>query len=113
MNDQDKTPHPISTALDDILRLLRPVMDPEAGISIVDMGLIYAANRTADGGVHVQLATTSPACPMAELLVAEVEQCLRASFPPPAKIDIELTFTPPWNPSMMSQSAKDQFGWQL
>ena len=94
----------------DILQRLKSVIDPEAGISIVDMGLIYDIQRV-DDGVAILMTMTSAACPMGDLLIEEIHQCLRPSYPPPARIDVALTFDPPWTPDLMSASAREDFGW--
>lgn len=94
----------------EILAHLRSVIDPETGINIVDMGLIYAADKIGND-VTVLMTMTSAACPVGELLVEDVEQCLRNNFPESAEITVTLTFDPPWEPARMSESARSQFGW--
>ena len=93
-----------------LMQLLTSVIDPEAGISIVDMGLIYEL-RLLNPGVYVKMTMTSAACPMGDLLTEEITHCLRQQFPAPQPIDIDITFDPPWTPAMMSESARKQFGW--
>lgn len=94
----------------EVLQLLKSVIDPEAGISIVDMGLIYDVDLQEDG-VIITMTMTSAVCPMVDLLIEDVTQRLRQTFPPPANIVVKLTFEPPWTPDMMSESAREQFGW--
>lgn len=101
--DQDKGSH-------GILSLLGSVIDPETGINIVDMGLIYAASRN-DTEITVLMTMTSAACPVGDMLVEDVERCLRANYPEPTTITVTLTFDPPWEPARMSAAARDQFGW--
>ena len=98
------------TDVAEVMQLLKSVIDPEAGISIVDMGLIYEL-RLLDPGVYIKMTMTSAACPMGDLLMEEITHCLRKRFPAPQAIDIEITFEPPWTPAMMSESARTQFGW--
>lgn len=109
-----KDPMPItseaSPAVREVLQLLQSVIDPEAGISIVDMGLVYDVDLHEDG-VTITMTMTSAACPMADLIIEEVAQCLRPIFPVPANIEVKLTFDPPWAPDKMSESARAQFGW--
>ena len=94
----------------EILSYLRSVIDPETGVNIVDMGLIYEASKI-DNAVTILMTMTSAACPVGELLVEDVERCLRANYPEPTKITVTLTFDPPWEPTRMSAATRAQFGW--
>jgi metal-sulfur cluster biosynthetic enzyme len=89
---------------------LRAVIDPEAGMNIVDLGLVY---RIACEGevVRVVMTMTSPACPMGEMIRDDVEATLRRSLPAGMRAEVELTWSPPWDPSMMSDKARRHFGW--
>ncbi len=91
---------------------LRQVVDPEIGINIVDLGLVYGLERT-DGGVRLDLTLTSPACPMGESIVAEAEFVLQESLPPGALVDVNLVWDPPWSPHRMSEQARSTLGWEL
>lgn len=89
---------------------LRKVIDPEAGMNIVDLGLIYGIS-IAPEVVRVEMTMTSPACPLGELIVKEVEGALRACVPAGTAIDVRLVWDPPWEPSRMSDAARRHFGW--
>lgn len=89
---------------------LRTVSDPEVGLNIVDLGLVYGVT-VAPGRVHVLITMTSPACPMGEMILDDVEATLSALLPASTELDLELTWEPPWEPSMMSDKAREQFGW--
>jgi metal-sulfur cluster biosynthetic enzyme len=89
---------------------LREVVDPEAGMNIVDLGLVYDVMLTSDG-VRVVMTTTSPACPVGELIADEVEAALRAALPAGVSVDVTLTWSPAWDSSMMSDAARRHFGW--
>lgn len=93
-----------------ILSHLKSVIDPETGINIVDMGLIYATTRN-DHEITVLMTMTSAACPVGDLLVEDVERCLRVHYPESTNITVTLTFDPSWEPARMSESARSQFGW--
>ena len=108
MTFQAEPPAPPLT--DEILAHLESVIDPETGINIVAMGLIYAARRI-DNDLTVLMTMTSAACPVGDLLVEDVERCLRENFPESTNITVTLTFDPPWEPARMSESARSQFGW--
>lgn len=93
---------------------LRRVIDPEAGMNIVDLGLVYRLEVTADA-VIVEMTLTSPACPMGDMISADVNSTLEElfdDFPPPRpRFDIRLVWSPPWDPSLMSEDARQHFGW--
>ena len=86
------------------------VMDPEAGMNIVDLGLVYAIDLI-DDGVQVQMTMTSAACPMAEMIVDEARVAIEGALPLGTPIKIELVWDPPWTPERMSGLAREQFGW--
>ncbi len=88
---------------------LRPVLDPELGVGIVDLGLVYDA-MMADGVVHVRMTTTTPACPIGEYLSDMIRYAL-FELDGVLDVDIDLTYEPPWAPDMMSDEAKVQLGW--
>ena len=89
---------------------LRQVQDPEAGMNIVDLGLVYGI-EVADAAVRVDLTMTSAACPMADLIVDEVAAALASVVPPDTEVDVALVWDPPWTPDRMSDLAREHFGW--
>jgi metal-sulfur cluster biosynthetic enzyme len=93
-----------------ILSALKAVTDPEIGINIVDLGLVYGATQTRDG-IEIVMTLTNPSCPLAEMLADEVEDALRASFPDAPSIHVEFVRDPPWSPSRMSELARQQLGY--
>ena len=98
---------PDADALRDALRV---VDDPEAGMNIVDLGLVYAIEVGAEG-VQVDLTMTSAACPMAEMIVDQVRDAIGAVVPPQTPIEVTLVWDPPWTPDKMTGIAKEHFGW--
>lgn len=89
---------------------LMKVIDPEVGENIVDLGLVYGIE--AEGAaIRIKVTMTSPACPMGDLLLDEIQAELARAFPN-SEIDIQLLWEPPWNPEMMSAEAKANLGWQ-
>ena len=96
---------------DDAVReALRHVDDPEAGMNIVDLGLVYAIELEA-GAVRVDLTMTSAACPVADALADEVRDAIAAIVPAGATVDVRLVWDPPWTPDRMTGIAKEHFGW--
>lgn len=96
--------------IDAVREALRSVDDPEAGMNIVDLGLVYAIDLI-DDGVRVQMTMTSAACPMAEMIVDETRVAIEGALPLGTPIEIELVWDPPWTPDRMSGLAREQFGW--
>jgi len=89
---------------------LRRVVDPEVGMNIVDLGLVYRIETTPH--LLIEMTMTSPTCPMGDLILDEVRYELSATFPDAPPAEIQLVWEPPWNPSMMSDRARLRFGWQ-
>jgi metal-sulfur cluster biosynthetic enzyme len=86
------------------------VEDPEAGMNIVDLGLVYAI-ATEGGRVHVDMTMTSPACPVASYLVDEATAAVRDIAPEGTDVQVDLVWEPPWTPDRMSGEAQRRFGW--
>jgi metal-sulfur cluster biosynthetic enzyme len=89
---------------------LATVVGPEAGMNIIDLGLVYRV-ESGPAGVVVDMTMTTPACPVADMLVDEARSAVAQVAPPGTPIDVRLVWDPIWNPSMMSGVAKDHFGW--
>ena len=89
---------------------LRAVDDPEAGMNIVDLGLVYLVEVT-EGAVHVEMTMTTAACPMTDMIVAQVRDVLERIVPVGMSVDVELVWDPPWTPDKMTGIAKEHFGW--
>ncbi len=88
--------------------VLRQVTDPELGVNIVDLGLVYGV-RVEEGRIHVEMTLTTPSCPLAAALPARVEEVLRAHFPGQA-VEVALVWEPRWTPERMSEDARRQLG---
>jgi metal-sulfur cluster biosynthetic enzyme len=96
---------------DDAVReALRQVEDPEAGMNIVDLGLVYAVEVGA-GVVHVDLTMTTAACPMADMIVGQAHDVINAIVPAGTTVDVQLVWDPPWTPDKMTGVAREHFGW--
>ena len=95
---------------DEVQEALKDVMDPELGINVVDLGLVYGISVEA-GRVRVEMTMTSPACPVAPYLVDESTAAIRAVAPEGIDVQVELVWEPPWTPDRMSPEAQSRFGW--
>ncbi|MBI2306953.1 MAG: metal-sulfur cluster assembly factor [Rhodocyclales bacterium] len=90
---------------------LRTVVDPEAGMNIVDLGLVYGVDVDPPA-VRVLLTLTSPTCPMGDLILDEARQAITACLPDGWTQDVRLVWEPPWGPQRMSDKARAHFGWK-
>ena len=102
----------MTATLDDeaVREALRSVDDPEAGMNIVDLGLVYAIEVQPEA-VHIDLTMTTAACPMAEMIVDQAHDAVAAIVPAGTAVEVDLVWDPPWTPDKMSGIAREHFGW--
>ena len=93
-----------------IREILKKVIDPEIGVNIVDLGLVYQVQIRPEE-IYIQITMTSPACPLHGVITRNMDKELRKSFPDLGEMTIELVWDPPWSPELMSEAAKKQLGW--
>ncbi|MDE3131163.1 MAG: metal-sulfur cluster assembly factor [Acidobacteriota bacterium] len=87
------------------------VIDPELGVNIVDLGLVYAiAIDGTAGAVAIEMTLTTPGCPLSGFMDDEIRGQL-AQLPQARAVAIELVWEPPWDPQMMSHRAREALGW--
>jgi metal-sulfur cluster biosynthetic enzyme len=96
----------LEAAEDRILEALRRVIDPELGVNIVDLGLIYAV-RIRGGEVDVTMTLTTPGCPRHGVLLRAAERVLQG-IEGVTQGRFHLVWEPPWDPGMMSEAARRQ-----
>ncbi len=94
---------------EDIIKILKTVYDPEIPVDIYELGLIYDVQISDEGNVKVVMTLTTPNCPVAESLPQEVKEKV-ASVDMVNDVDLELTFEPSWDKSMMSEEARFELG---
>lgn len=93
------------TALEaDIRRALKQVHDPEIPVNIVDLGMIYGITIDDDAQVIVTMTFTAPNCPMADEVLDEARKVVQ-EVPGVKTATVNITFEPPWDPSMMTEEA--------
>ena len=90
----------------DVREALREVIDPEIGVNIVDLGLVYGI-ALDNGDVFVTMTMTSPACPLRDYLQDLVESTVRSRLPV-RRVVVEIVSEPPWTEAMMSDTARRQ-----
>lgn len=92
----------------EVLRALQTVYDPELGLDIVSLGLVYEVN-IHDDTVQIVMTLTTPGCPMHDAIGIGAEWALK-QLPGINNVEIELTWEPPWDPSRMSEAARFALG---
>ncbi|MCB0046655.1 MAG: metal-sulfur cluster assembly factor [Caldilineaceae bacterium] len=101
---------PTSTEIRDLIQ--SKVRDPELMLNIIDLGLVYdievqeADLKTAE----ITMTLTSPGCPAGPEIISNVQRETHTAFPDLDEVNIHLTWTPFWNPDMMSDEARDELG---
>lgn len=90
---------------------LRTVIDPEIGINVVDLGLVYSV-EVSNNRVHVAMTMTTQACPLHAYLTEAAEAAIRQFAADAEAVQIEMVWEPPWSSEMMSATAKQQLGWR-
>ena len=98
------TPKEILKVEKEIVLTLKNIYDPEIPVNIYDLGLIYEIDYTPDGVANILITLTSPNCPMADMLVEDVNQQV-AKVKGVKSVNVILTFDPVWDKSMMSEEA--------
>lgn len=93
--------------VEEIVRALRTVYDPEIPVDIYELGLIYEINIHPNGEVGIFMTLTAPSCPVAETLPVEVQWKVR-TVPGVEDVKVELVWDPPWSIAMMSEAARLQ-----
>ena len=88
---------------------LREVIDPELGINIVDLGLIYGVD-IRDGEVQITMTLTTPGCPMHASFKDDIEMTLWRALPGLRAVSIALVGQPPWTPDMLTPEGRAELG---
>jgi metal-sulfur cluster biosynthetic enzyme len=109
MESFEPKPHGDSISAESMLDPLRAVIDPELGIDIVSLGLVYEA-QSIDDTLRVRMTMTTPTCPLSTMLRDQAGAALKRAFPH-MEIDVALVWDPPWSPDRMSDEAKRTLGW--
>ena len=91
----------------DVREALRHVVDPEIGVNIVDLGLVYRI-EVEGARARIAMTMTSPACPLVDYLQDLVTSAIRQHVPDVVEVDITVEWEPPWDPDMMSGEARRQ-----
>jgi metal-sulfur cluster biosynthetic enzyme len=85
------------------------VFDPELGLNVVDLGLLYDI-EIVDKKVHVEMTLTTMGCPLYDVIQADIARYVKERFGEDVTVEVEFVFDPPWTPEMMSEDARMELG---
>lgn len=112
MEEQNEMTKPLRTFVDvqnEAVQVLQTVYDPEIPVNIYELGLIYEVNVSNDLNIEIIMSLTSPFCPAAQSMPAEIKEKLSA-IEGVKEVEVKVVFDPTWTQDMMSESAKLQLG---
>ena len=95
--------------IDLIINNLKEVYDPEIPVNVYDLGLIYNVDVDENNNANIVMTLTAPGCPVVDMLVDDITQAAK-SVDGIESVNVELTFEPPWDKSMMSEEARLELG---
>ncbi|MFL6062162.1 MAG: metal-sulfur cluster assembly factor [Marmoricola sp.] len=90
---------------DDILEAMKDVVDPELGINVVDLGLVYGVNLDAESNVTLDMTLTSAACPLTDVIQDQTNSALEGLA---ADVTINWVWMPPWGPDKITDDGREQ-----
>ena len=95
--------------IDLVINNLKEVYDPEIPVNVYDLGLIYSVAIDDNNNVNIVMTLTAPGCPVVDILMDDITQAAQ-SVDTIENVNVELTFEPPWDKSMMSEEARLELG---
>jgi FeS assembly SUF system protein len=110
--EKETSDKPLRTFVDvqnEAIQVLQTVYDPEIPVNIYELGLIYEVNVSNDLNIEVIMSLTSPFCPAAQSMPAEIKEKL-STMEGVKEVEVKVVFEPPWSQDMMSEAAKLQLG---
>jgi metal-sulfur cluster biosynthetic enzyme len=94
-----------TASIDDITEAMRDVVDPELGINVVDLGLLYDVHLDDDGGVTLDMTLTSAACPLTDVIEDQTNSALDGLA---SGVRINWVWMPPWGPDKITDDGREQ-----
>ncbi len=100
-------PAAASTAVDaaDVEEAMRDVIDPELGINVVDLGLLYGVSIEPDGGIVLDMTLTTAACPLTDVIEEQAQQALAGLS---SSVRVQWVWLPPWGPDKITSEGREQ-----
>jgi metal-sulfur cluster biosynthetic enzyme len=100
-----QAPGPAGTDIEDVLEAMRDVVDPELGVNVVDLGLVYGAAIGEDGAATIDMTLTSAACPLTDVIEDQAAAALEGLVP---GFRINWVWLPPWGPDKITEDGREQ-----
>ncbi len=110
-DDQSKDQETCRLTKDEILEILHPIQDPDLGISIVDLGLIYTVQNN-NGKLDLEMTFTTPACPYGPQLLEEVKYTL-AGLDGVTNVNVDVVWEPPWSMDCINEATRLELGMDI
>lgn len=95
----------MTLSIAEVVASLRKTVDPEIGLNIVDLGLLYNIRIEPNSDVDIKITMTSPMCPVTSIIMADVQLRLEQTKGV-GKVNVDLVWEPAWNPEMISEEAR-------
>lgn len=95
----------MAVGISEVIEALKKTVDPEIGLNIVDLGLLYNISVSPESDIDVRITMTSPMCPVTSIILADVEIRLQ-HIPGVGKVNVDLVWDPAWNPEMIAEEAR-------
>ena len=92
-----------------IMEAMRAVIDPEIGLDVVSLGLVYDVDISEESDVKVKMTTTTPGCPLIGMITEDVKNILE-NVEGVKSVDVELVWDPPWTPDMIEPEVRARLG---
>lgn len=93
----------------EIYDALKTVIDPEIGINIIDLGLVYKIEYSEERGVEIELTLSTKGCPMGDVIMENIGKAIHEKFPG-IKMDLKLVWEPAWSPDFVTPEGKAALG---
>ena len=103
--DAPGVPEPLSQEVEDVIEALRDVVDPELGINVVDLGLVYGVDVDAEKIATLDMTLTSAACPLTDVIEEQAREALDGLV---ADFRINWVWMPPWGPENITEDGREQ-----
>ena len=98
-----------TTTKEDVLEVLKEVTDPEIGVNVVDLGLVYGVDIDPTGEVRVQMTLTAPGCPMHDTIARTAEMAIE-TLDGVIEAHVDIVWSPPWTPDMLTDEGRRLLG---
>jgi metal-sulfur cluster biosynthetic enzyme len=94
---------------DEVLTVLKEVEDPEIGVNVVDLGLVYTVDIDEQGIVQVEMTLTAPGCPLHDTIARAAEMAIE-TLPDVKEAHVKMVWSPPWTPDRLTEEGRRLLG---